>query len=214
VTDGRSAWMTAVLLLAALTGCDRSVTAEASADRAAAVPESADELEPLLVDDVPSGLPRLPDDALEPPAGEKTVTDVAAYAEDISRERDVLQDYGYRFGWERFWGEPGAELTSVFVHQLEHRAGAAAYARDAAANEADFFDGILSENPPELPGGCRLLIVEEFAGPGGMDGPAVSGWCGHGVFTVSVTSVAGSIDQAQAEVSKLLPEQLDRLPPG
>lgn len=213
MTRGRPARWTAVLLLVVLTACDRSVTAEASAE-APVTPESAGELERLLVDAVPSDLPRLPDDAVEPPAGEKSVADVAGYAEDHARERGVLEDYGYRFGWERFWGEPGGDLTGVFVHQLGHRAGAAAYAEDAVANEAEYYGGIVSENAPELPGGCLLLTVDEFTAPGGMTGPAVSAWCGHGVFAVSVTAVADTIDEAGREVEQLLPEQLDRLTPG
>ena len=67
--------------------------------------QSAEELGALVVAEVPSGLPRLPDDELEPPAGAKAVEDVAEYADDPAREREVLEDYGYRYGWERFWGD-------------------------------------------------------------------------------------------------------------
>ena len=47
-----------------------------------------------------------------------------------------------------------------------------------------------------------------------LSGPAAFAWCGHGVFSVSVTSVADSVDAAEEEVRAVLAEQLDRLPPG
>ena len=72
-----------------------------------------------MVTEVPSGLPRLPDDQLEPPAGPKAVDDIADYSDDPARERDVLEQYGYRYGWERFWGTSSAPMTGVFVDQFE-----------------------------------------------------------------------------------------------
>ena len=128
-----------------------------------AVPASAEELGELVVTAVPSGLPRLPDDELDPPAGPKDVHDVAAYADDPAREREVLEDYGYRFGWERFWGEGPTSMTGVFVDQFETRAGAGAYAEDLARNDAEHYGGVLDENPPDLPGGCWMLTVDEPA---------------------------------------------------
>ena len=202
------------LLLALLTGCEREVAGVASAAPAPAVPGSAEELERLLVAEVPSGLPRLPDTEVRPPAGEKTLEDVAAYAADADRERAVLRDYGYRFGWERFWGVHEGKLTSVFVHQMETRGAAGAYARDLAANDAEYYRGMLHEDPAELPGGCWMLTVEEARPHARLSGPAAISWCGHGVFSVSVTAVADSVAEAEAEVRALLPQQLDRLPTG
>jgi hypothetical protein len=193
--------------------CDRSVPGEATPANVLPLPDSPLALEELLVRTVPSGLPRLPDGLVRPRAGAKTVEDVATYAQDPARERAVLEDYGYRFGWERFWGVDHRALTSVFVHQLDSRAGAAAYARDLAANDADHYDGVLADDPPDLPGGCWLLTVEDPRAGSGLDGPAVITWCGHGVFSVSVTAVARSLEAARAEVRELLPAQLDRLPP-
>jgi hypothetical protein len=200
----------AVVLTAA---CERPVAGIPTAAPAPAPPSAPSELEALLVESVPSGLPRLPDAQVRPPAGEKTVEDVAAYARNPARERDVLEEYGYRHGWERFWGTDGGALTSVFVHQMRSRAGAAAYARDLAANDAEYYAGTLSDNPPDLPGGCRLLTVEDTRAGTALNGPAVITWCGHGVFSVSVTAVADSLEAAKAEVMGVLPEQLDRLPP-
>ncbi|WP_448627325.1 DUF7373 family lipoprotein [Geodermatophilus sp. URMC 64] len=197
-----------------LTGCSRSVAGEATAAPGAPVPTSPQELAELVVTDVPSGLPRLPDDALTPPAGAKWVSDVAAYARDPHRERDVLADYGFRFGWERFWGT-GAEsgpVTGVFVYQFRDRAGAGAYAREVAGNEAEFYRGMLRDDPPGLPGGCRLLTVDRPAE--GLPGPAAMAWCGSGVFGVSVTSVADSPSAAADEVAAVLRAQLERLPPS
>jgi hypothetical protein len=196
-------------------GCDVPVSGAATPGPVPAAPSSPAELEALLVEEVPSGLPRLPDAEVMPPAGEKTAEDVAAYADDPAREREVLvEDYGYRHGWERFWGVDGGSLTSVFLHQLRTRAGAAAYARDLAANDAEHYAGVLSHNPPGLPGGCWLLTVEDARPGAGLGGPAAITWCGRGVFSVSVTAVAQSLQAAKAEVAELLPEQLDRLPPA
>jgi hypothetical protein len=190
------------------------VAGTAAAAPGPAVPATPAELERLLVEAVPSGLPRLPDTRVRPPAGEKTVEDVAAYARNPARERAVLEDYGFRFGWERFWGVDDGALTGVFLHQMRSRAGAAAYARDLAANDAEFYEGILADDPPDLPGGCWLLTVEDPRPGSGLEGPAAISWCGAGPFSVSVTAVADSVEAARAEVQELLPEQLDRLPPG
>ena len=208
----RSALVAAVVQLTP--ACDLEVEGTATPGPGPAIPDSPAELEPLVVSAVPSGLPRLPDHDVRPPAGAKTVEDVAAYAEDPERERGVLAEYGYRFGWERFWGVEADEVTSVFVFQMRTRGGADAYARDLAANDAEYYRGSLSENPPGLPGGCRLLTVEDARPEADLPGPAAISWCGHGVFSVSVTAVADSVDQAQAEVRALLPQQLQRLPPG
>ena len=200
----------AVLLVPA---CERSVAGTALPGPPPAVPGAPAELEPLLVTEVPSGLPRLPDAEVEPPAGAKTVDDVAGYADDPRREREVLEDYGYRFGWERFWGAGADEVTSVFVFQLHTRGAADAYARDLAANDAEYYRGTVTDDPG-MPGGCRLLTVEDPLPAADLPGPAAISWCGHGVFSVSVTAVAPTVERAQAEVRALLPQQLDRLPPG
>jgi hypothetical protein len=208
----RSAALVAAVVLTA--SCDRPVAGTAAPASGPALPGSPAELERLLVEEVPSGLPRLPDARVRPPAGEKTVDDVAGYARDPARERAVLEDYGFRFGWERFWGVQDGALTGVFLHQMRSRAGAAAYARDLAANDADFYDGVLADDPSDLPGGCWLLTVEDPRPGSGLDGPAAISWCGAGVFGVSVTAVADSVEAARAEVRRLLPQQLDRLPRG
>jgi hypothetical protein len=222
VTSGRPARLPgSVVLLGllpcvlAVTACTHAVDGVPRARPAVGVPASAAGLEALLVTTVPSGLPRLPDDELDPPAGEKTVEDIAEYSRDPGHERTVLEDYGYRFGWERFWGDSGSgHLISVFVDQFERRAGATAYAADLARNEAEHYGVMLIENAPELPGGCHLLRVEDGDPHARLAGPAALVWCGHGVFSVSVTVMAGSVDTAEDEVRAVLAEQLDRLPPG
>jgi hypothetical protein len=197
-----------------LVACVRSVDGVPTAAPAAATPESAADLEALLVTAVPSGLPRLSDDRLRPPAGEKGVEDVARYSADPHRETKVLRNYGYRYGWERFWGSGGSgPVTGVFVDQFERRSGAAAYAADLAHNDAAHFRGAVRVNPPDLPGGCRLLTVEDPDPDTRLAGPAALAWCGHGAFSVSVTAVAESVEAAQEEVRAVLEEQLDRLPP-
>ena len=118
------------LLLALLTGCATSTDGDAAAAPAAVTPDTPRQLEALLVPDVPSGLPRVPDDALSPPAGQKLVEDVAGYARDAVREREVLDDYGYRFGWERYWGAGSGPLTTVAAHQFETTEGALAFTAD------------------------------------------------------------------------------------
>jgi hypothetical protein len=212
--SSRGAVLLAVLpCLLSLTGCTRAVDGVPTAEPVELLPPSAQELERLIVTDLPSGLPRLPDEELHPPAGEKRVDDVAGYADDPARERKVLEDYGYRYGWERFWGNGSAPMTGVLVDQFDTRAGAGAYAEDLARNETERYGGELDDQPPELPGGCHLLRIEDPRPDVGLTAPATLAWCGHGVFSVSVTAVAGSVEAAQQEVDAVLAEQLARLPP-
>ena len=199
--------------LPATAGCAAAVDGQPEAAPTEAFPETAAELGSLVVTEVPSGLPRLPDAELDPPAGPKAVEDIADYAEDPARERDVLRDYGYRFGWERFWGTGSGPMTGVFVDRFDSRAGAGAYAEDLARNDAEHYDGVLHENPPDLPGGCRMLTVDDWGAQEALGGPAALAWCSHGPFSVSVTSVAQTLDAARAEVDAVVEEQLGRLPP-
>ena len=204
----------AAALLTLLPGCGRAVDGVATAAPPTNRPDSPAELEQLVVTDVPSGLPRLPDDELHPPAGHKRLEDVAGYAPDPPREQRILEDYGYRFGWERFWGREHGPITGVFVDQFEQRAGAGAYAEDLARNDAELYRGVLSEDPPELPANCRLLTVDAPVPEAGLTGPAAFAWCWHGVFSVSVTAVAETADDAVREVGAVLEDQLALLPPA
>ncbi|MEX5717614.1 hypothetical protein [Geodermatophilus maliterrae] len=198
----------------ATTGCTPTVAGTATPAPAAGTPESVEDLGALVLPAVPSGLPRIPDDDLQPPAGAKTVDDVAGYAEDPARERAVLRDYGYRHGWERFWGSTTGPLTTVFVDQFDHPGGAAAYAEDLAGNDAAVYDGVLRRDPADLPEGCSLLTVAEVDPATGLTGPAAFAWCGHGVFSVGVTVVSTSEEQATDEVREVVLAQFDRLPPA
>jgi hypothetical protein len=212
--SSRGAVLFAVLpCLVSLLGCIRAVDGVPTARPVESLPASAEELEPLIVTDLPSGLPRLPDEELDPPAGAKRAEDVAGYADDPARERDVLEGYGYRHGWERFWGNGSASMTGVFVDQFDTRAGAGAYAEDLARNDAEHYDGVLVKDPPDLPGSCHLLTVEDPRPDAGLTGPAALVWCSHGVFSVGVTAVGSSVDDAEQEVRTVLDEQLERLPP-
>jgi hypothetical protein len=196
-----------------LTGCTGSVEGKASAGSVAALPDSPGQLEELIVSAVPSGRPQLPDTELHPPAGAKDVEDVAGYADAPAREREVLMDYGYRFGWERFWGSGSGPVTGVFVDQFHRRAGARAYAEDLASNDTEHYGGVLHENPRGLPGGCRMLTLDDAQPEAGLNGPAAMAWCTHGVFSVSVSAVADSVQAAEDEVRAVMTQQLDRLPP-
>ena len=198
-----AAVLTALLTLLAA-GC------RSSAPRAP-VPGSVAQLGPLIVTDVPSGLPRLPDAALDPPAGAKRLEDVAAYATDAPSQREVLRTDGYRFGWERYWGTASGPLTGVFVDEFTAPAGAALYAADLAGNERRRYGGSLDLRPPGLPGGCRKLAVAAGS-TAQLHGPAALVWCPHGVFRVSVIAVAGSAQAADGELRAVLARQLARLP--
>ncbi|MGY1730783.1 hypothetical protein ACI798_04610 [Geodermatophilus sp. SYSU D01045] len=210
MTPGRVAAVLAGLVcLVPATGCTPTSATPAPAP---ATPESVEELGELLLHEVPSGLPRIPDADLQPPAGAKTVDDVATYSEDPARERAVLREYGYRHGWERFWGATTGPLTSVFLDQFADPAGAAAYARDLAGNDAELYDGVLHHDPSSLPEGCSLLTVAEADPATGLSGPAAFAWCGHGVFSVGVTAVAATEEAAGDEVHDAVRAQLERLP--
>jgi hypothetical protein len=177
----------------------------------AAVPSTPAELESLLVAEVPSGLPLVPDAELDPPAGEKTIDDVARYGDDAAHQRQVLEDYGYLRGWERFW-RSGNALTSVFIDQFRDADGAAAYAEDLARNDAEYYGGVLHRAPGDLPANCVLMVRDDSPPQHGLAGPAAFAWCASGVFTVSVAAVAGSPAAARAELTGVTTRQLDRLP--
>ncbi|MFQ1001396.1 hypothetical protein [Modestobacter sp. SSW1-42] len=208
---------TAALLLLgapAVAGCAPSGAAPtAGATSSPALPTDAAGLEPLLVDQVPSGLPRVPDDELDPPAGEKTIDDVARYGDDAQHQEHVLGQYGYQRGWERFW-RSGDQLTSVFLDQFADAGGAASYAVDLAGNDADYYGGTLDPDPSGLPEDCVLLLRTTPAPDVGMAGPAAFSWCPRGSFTVSVAAVAADVDAARTEVLAVTRAQLDRLPPA
>ena len=216
----RTRAVAALFAALAATGCSSGSEGAGSAAPSTAVPEdlpgTAEELSGLLVTEVPSGLARVADVDVVPPAGPKTVEDVAAYADDPGYERGVLEDYGYRYGWERFWGTPGSTVTSVFVDQFDDAPGAAAYAEDLAADGAEYYAGMLQHDPPGLPEGCRLLTVTRPDPETRVTGPAAFAWCGHGVFSVAVSAVTGApegaVEAATDEVAAVVAEQLDRLP--
>ena len=111
------------------------------------LPDDVAGLGDLVLTEVPADLPLVPDDELDPPAGPKTLDDVAGYADDAEREAEVLTDYGYRWGWERFWRDEDA-LTSVFVDQFDGTAGATSYAADLTRNDTDHYGGIPRPAPP------------------------------------------------------------------
>jgi hypothetical protein len=199
-------------LLLVLTGCTPDEAGSAAPAPASPTPETAEQLGDLVLDAVPSGLARIPDADLQPPAGAKTVEDVASYAEDPARERSVLRDYGYRHGWERFWGSTTGPLTSVFLDQFDDPAGAATYARDLARNDAEVYDGVLRHDPQGLPEGCSLLTVPGTGAETGLAGPAAFAWCGHGSFSVAVTVVADREETATEELRAVVLAQLEELP--
>ena len=216
---GRAAAASVLLFGApALVGCAPSSaeTADpppAAASPSAALPTDAAGLELLLVDQVPSALPRVPDDELDPPAGEKTIDDVARYGGDAQHQEDVLGQYGYQRGWERFW-RSGDQLTSVFLDQFADAGGASSYAVDLAGNDAEYYGGTLDDDPTGLPEDCTLLLRTTPAPELGMAGPAAFTWCPAGPFTVSVASVAADVQAARTEVLAVTRAQLDRLPPS
>ncbi len=198
--------------LVSATGCAPTGATPAEVVAAPATPQTVEDLGELLLSEVPSGLTRIPDADLQPAAGAKTVDDVATYSEDPARERAVLRDYGYRHGWERFWGSTTGPLTSVFLDQFDDPGGAATYARDLAGNDAEVYDGVLQHDPAALPDGCSQLTVAEADPSTGLSGPAAFAWCGHGVFSVAVTAVAGTGQAATDEAHAAVLAQLERLP--
>jgi hypothetical protein len=209
--------LVAVLTAGCRPGGPTAGKATAAAPADASVPASTAQLAPLIVTDVPSGLTRLPDTALDPPAGPKRLDDVAGYSTDAPSQREVLRDYGYRFGWERFWGRQSGPMTGVFVDEFTGTHGAAGYSADLADNEQRRYGGTLRLHPPRLPSGCRVLTVAAgsggSAGSGGrLHGPASFVWCPHGVFSVSVIAVAGSAAAAEGEMRAVLEQQLALLP--
>lgn len=205
-------------LLAACTplvGCASSVegvsTAAAGTSPVGDLPGDVEALGDLVLTAVPGSPAPVPDEELDPPAGAKTVEDVAAYSEDPDRDVEVLEDYGYRWGWERFW-RPDGSLMTVFVDQFDGRGGAAAYATDLRRSDAAYYGGSPDRHPAGLPEGCAQLDIPDPAASTGLDGPAAFVWCAHGPFTVSVAVVAGDMTRAVDQVRRVAIDQLDRLP--
>ena len=100
--------------------------------------------------------------------GRSSVDDIAGYSDDPAREREVLEDYGYRFGWERFWGEGSdGPVTGVFVDQFETRAGAGAYAEEVARNDAERYRGSAVGRPA---GPSRWLLAADGGRPNRTSG--------------------------------------------
>jgi hypothetical protein len=212
----RGAAATLALLGPLCSGCASEPPADparTAVPSAAALPSTPAQLESLLLDHVPSGLPLVPDDELDPPAGQKSIEDLARYGDDSARQREVLQQYGYLRGWERFW-RSGNALTSVFLDQFGAPAGAASYADDLARNDAGYYGGVLDRSPGDLPAGCVLMARDDSSPRHGLAGPAAFAWCASGVFTVAVAAVAADPAAARAELTAVTTEQLGRLPPG
>lgn len=212
----RVAVLLALLPALAAAGCGGDGQEGAATGSTPPGPVSAEELERLILDQVPSGLPRVPDSAIRPPAGAKRLEDVAGYSDDPARERAILEDYGYRHGWERFWGAGtgGGPQTGVFVDQFDTVGGADSYADDLARNDAGHYGGLLSEGSPDLPEGCSRLVVDAPDPADGLSGPAAFAWCTRGRFSVGVSAVADSTGAATEEIAAVVAEQLDRLPPA
>jgi hypothetical protein len=212
----RGAAATLALLGPLCSGCTPQPPADSAGSAvpsAAALPSTSEELESLLLAEVPSGLPLVPDDELDPPAGEKSIEDLARYGDDSDRQREVLQEYDYLRGWERFW-RSGDALTSVFLDQFGSPAGAASYAEDLARNDAEYYGGVMDRAPGDLPAGCVLMVRDDSSPRHGLAGPAAFAWCASGVFTVAVAAVAADPAAARAELTAVTTEQLDRLPSG
>ena len=67
---------------------------------------------------------------------------------------------------------------------------------------------------PTCPTDCRRLLVDEPDPEDGLWGPAAFAWCTRGPFSVAVSAVAGTMDDATEEVGAVARDQLDRLPAG
>lgn len=207
--------LAALAAACALTGCASPVpgvpTPAAGSAVVAELPGDVEELGDLVLTEVPGATVPVPDEELDPPAGPKTVQDVAGYSEDPQRDAQVLEDYGYRWGWERFW-RPDGGLTTVFVDQFDGVAGAAAYAADLRRNDAGYYGGSPDRHPRGLPEGCAQLTVPDPPADTGLDGPSAFAWCAHGPFTVAVAVVADDPADALAAAREVALAQLDLLP--
>ena len=141
--------------------------------------------------------------------------DVAGYADDPAREREVLEDYGYRYGWERFWGDRDRAGDRRLRRPVRAPAPVPGPTpRTSPATTPSTTAACCGEDPPDLPGGCRLLTVDEPEPDAGLSGPAALRLVRPRRRSASaVTAVADSVDAAEEEVRAVLAEQLDRLPP-
>ena len=170
-------------------------------------PASAEELGALIVTEVPSGLPRLPDEDLTPPAGQEAGRG----------HRGLCPRSGTGAGGPRglrlpvrlgtVLGHRDGPVTGVFVDQFDTRAGAAPTPRTSPATTPSTTAACWRR--PRRPAG-RLLVADR-----GGPRPGAAARAGRvrlvraRVFSVSVTAVADSVDAAEEEVRAVLEAQLD-----
>jgi hypothetical protein len=174
VTSGRS-WrrrLAAVAAAAALAGAgcssDEATSPEAAAPPTAAAPTTSvppldpDGLEPLVVDQAPSGF-ALADDA----EGATGATDLAAAAADATDPEagTALAEAGFVRGWQRLWvSDDGSSELFLLVYEFAASEGAGGFfARTAGGAATEGGEGVFEV--PGIPGAVGVT--------GGGDGLSV-----------------------------------------
>ena len=159
--------LAAAALCAALAGCagdggdDVDEAAPATTPPASAPAADPAELEPLVLDDAPSGFAVAPDDA-----GATGATDLAEAAGDT---RDpgagtALAEAGFQRGWQRLWvSEDDEEELFLLLYEFRDAAGADAFfERTAGGPAAEGGEGVFEV--PAVPGAIGVTAAAEGLG--------------------------------------------------
>lgn len=159
--------LAAAALCAALVGCagdggdDVDEAAPATTPTTSAPAADPAELEPLVLDDAPSGFAVAPDEA-----GAAGATDLAEAAGDT---RDpgagaALAEAGFQRGWQRLWvSEDDEEELFLVLYEFRDAAGADAFfERTAGGPAAEGGEGVFEV--PAVPGAIGVTAVAEGLG--------------------------------------------------
>ena len=187
-----SCWPLVSCLLVPAPAAPRAVDGAAGAGARGRQPRpAAEELAELVLPEVPSGLPRLPDEDLDAAGGRQDRRDVAGVRRRPRRASGrSSRTTATGYGWERFWGDGPGALTGVFVDQFEHPAGAARLRRGPRPQRRRALRrGAATRNRPTCPAaaGCSR---RRPAPDGRADRPRRVRLVRPGVFSVAVTAVA------------------------
>ena len=198
-------------LCAALAGCagddgdggdDAAPVTATSAPATTSAPADLQVLEPLVLDDAPSGFALAPDDA-----GATGATDLGEAAGDTRDPgaRDALAAAGFVQGWQRLWvSEDDEDELFLILYEFRDAAGADAFfERTAGGPAAEGGEGVFEV--PAVPGAVGVTAVAD-----GLSVTAVVAT--EGRYLVQVIGNGPEPGPSQGTVVALVAAQVERLP--
>jgi hypothetical protein len=175
----------------------------AKAKGASTTQADPEELEALMVSEVPTGYVLQPDDVGDtgPSDLDKAARD---QGEDPAESRAFLEEAGFRRGYQRLWLDPERRRIIVFVYEFTDRAGALSQLDEAS--ELAEAQGIVATGS-----------IEGILGSTVLHAPAPLGATAAGMFvkgSSAVQVIADGDTRAEAEsiLTRVARDQFDRLP--